>query len=636
ALENLQLQHPFVDRIVPIILGEHVTTESGTGNVHTAPAHGQDDYYVGLSYGLPIESPVNSRSCFEESTPLVGGQHVLKANQIIVDVLKEKDVLLHHQNIQHSYPHCWRHKTPVIFRATPQWFISMDQKGLRAKSLAAIKTAQWIPEWGEVRISNMVQQRPDWCISRQRAWGTPITLFMHKNTGELHPNTLMLMEKIAVRIDQEGMEAWFETTAEDWLGPDAKDYDKCTDTLDVWFDAGVNHYTVLEQRAELHAPADLYLEGSDQHRGWFQAALITSVAVKDEAPFKTVLTHGYVVDGKGKKMSKSIGNVVQAYEIVQKLGADILRLWVSASDYRDDVNFSEEILNRSVDAYRRIRNTARFLLANLFDFDPAKHLVHADQLVALDYWAIRHTQELQTKIKEAYDRYQFQQVYQLIHNFCAVELGSFYLDIIKDRQYTSKTDGVPRRSAQTAMFYILEALVRWLAPLCSFTADEIWQHMPGQRSESVFLSEWYEAWPNVVNNQHVQLGFWPWFMSIRDEVNKVLEGERNAGRIGSALQAEVILYVGDDYYQELSRLGEELRFALITSAAQVLPMGERDQEAKATTIDNLWVKINVIDAPKCVRCWQHRTDIGSFVNDPELCGRCVDNVAGPGEKRIFA
>ncbi len=636
VFENLQLQHPFLAREVPIILGEHVTTESGTGNVHTAPAHGQDDYYVGLSYGLPIESPVNSRSCFAEDTPLVGGQHVLKANQIIIDALAENGSLLHQENIQHSYPHCWRHKTPVIFRATPQWFISMDRKALRVKSLEAIKQVQWIPEWGELRINNMVEQRPDWCISRQRTWGTPIALFMHKSTGELHPETPALMEKVAQRIEQRGMEAWFESTAEDWLGKDAADYDKCTDTLDVWFDAGVNHYTVLEKRAELQTPADLYLEGSDQHRGWFQASLLTSMALRDQAPFKTVLTHGYVVDGKGKKMSKSIGNVVQAHEVVQKLGADVLRLWVSASDYRDDINFSDEILNRSVDTYRRLRNTARFLLSNLFDFDPAVHLVHTDKLVALDYWAINHTRELQARIIEAYDRYQFQHIYQLIHNFCSVELGSFYLDIIKDRQYTSKTEGVPRRSAQTAMFHILEALVRWLAPLCSFTAEEIWRHMPGQRGESVMLTQWYEAWPNESLNQKVQLSYWPRFMLIRNEVNKAVEAERNAGLLASALQAEIILYAEDDYYSELSLLGEELRFALITSAAKVLPAGERPNEAKATGIDKLWVQVKVLDAPKCVRCWQHRQDVGDYVDDPELCGRCVGNVAGAAENREFA
>lgn len=636
ALENLLLQHPFIDRSVPIILGDHVTTESGTGNVHTAPAHGQEDYAVGLSYNLPVESPVNSRSCFDEGTLLVGGQHVLKANKIIIEALAKSGSLLHHAILQHSYPHCWRHKTPLIFRATPQWFISMDQKGLRADSLDAIKKVQWIPEWGEKRIHNMVETRPDWCISRQRTWGTPITLFIHKSTGELHPNTAELMEKIAARIEAEGLEAWFACDAAEFIGKDAEHYDKCLDVLDVWFDAGMNHYCVLEKRPELHTPADLYLEGSDQHRGWFQSALLTSMAINNHAPFKTVLTHGYVVDGKGKKMSKSIGNVVVAGDVVQKLGADVLRLWVSSSDYRDDVCFSDEILNRSVDTYRRLRNTARFLLSNLFDFDPIKHLVHAKDLVALDYWAIEYTRELQEKIKEAYDRYQFQRVYQLVHNFCSVEMGSFYLDIIKDRQYTSKTEGLARRSAQTALFHILEALVRWLAPITSFTAEEIWQHMPGARAESVFLSEWYEAWPTETSDQNLKTGFWSWFMEVRNEVNKVLETQRNIGLIGSALQAEVILYAEPELYADLNALGDELRFALITSAARVLPAGERDAEAKPTAIEGLWIGVNVIDAPKCVRCWQHRPDIGDHPEDPELCGRCVENVSGAGEHRKFA
>ncbi len=635
-LEGLQLQHPFLDRIVPIVLGEHVTIENGTGAVHTAPAHGQEDYQLGLAYQLPLESPVNSRSCFVEGTPLVSGQHVLKANTLIVEHLAQHNHLLHRAKIQHSYPHCWRHKTPLIFRATPQWFIGMDRKGLRVKALEAINTAQWFPEWGRVRIGNMVQQRPDWCISRQRSWGTPLAFFVHKETGELHPETPRLMEAVAQRMEVSGLEAWYELDPQELLGKEAEHYDQCLDILDVWFDAGVNHYCVLEKRKELQFPADLYLEGSDQHRGWFQSSLLSSVAMQHEAPYKAVLTHGYVVDGKGKKMSKSIGNVVEAHEVVQRVGADVLRLWVSSCDHRDDASFSEEILNRSADAYRRLRNTARFLLSNLSDFDPEKDLVASQHLISLDFWAIDAAKQLQEKIIQAFDHYQFQHIYQMIHNFCAVEMGSFYLDIIKDRQYTTRREGLPRRSAQTAMFHILEALVRWLAPICSFTAEEIWRYMPGTRAESVFLSEWYAAWPEASAMQSLEPSYWPWFMQIRSEVNKVLEAQRNAGLIGSALQAEVLLYAEPDLLAELALLDDELRFALIVSEARVFPAGERDAEAQATALPSLWVKVAVMEASKCVRCWQHRLDVGDHPEDPGLCGRCVENVEGEGEVRHFA
>ncbi len=635
-LEHLLLHHPFADRVVPIILAEHVTTDGGTGNVHTAPAHGQDDYLVGQVYGLDSVSPVNSKSCFVSGTPWVSDQHVFKANPIIVENLEKTGHLLHQAPIHHSYPHCWRHKTPLIFRATPQWFIGMDRSGLRAKALESIKSVEWLPDWGQLRINNMIAQRPDWCISRQRAWGAPLPFFVHHETGELHPQTPGFLEKIAKLMEAGGLEAWYELDPVELLGSDAEDYEKLLDVQDVWFDSGVSHFTVLERHAGMHPPADLYLEGSDQHRGWFQTSLLSSLAIRNETPFKAVLTHGYVVDAKGKKMSKSIGNTIAPSDVVQQMGADVLRLWVCSSDYRDDISVSTEILNRSADAYRRLRNTARFLLSNLSDFDPAVDLVAAQELLALDYWAIEAAQQLQSKIIEAYQTYQFQHIYQLIHNFCTVEMGSFYLDIIKDRQYTTRSTGLPRRSAQTAMFYILEALVRWLAPITSFTAEEIWRHMPGTRAESVFLTEWYQAWPSEVAGQRIESSYWAWFMEVRSEVNKALESKRNAGLIGSALEAEVVLYAESDLYAELSVLGDELRFALITSSARVLPEGERDSEAEPTGITGLWVSVKRLEAAKCVRCWQHRPDVGTHSDDPGLCGRCVENVVGEGENRCFA
>lgn len=634
-LTELKLQHPFLDRIVPIVLGEHVTTEAGTGNVHTAPAHGNDDYIVAEKYNLPLDNPVNSNSCFVKGTPFVEGMHVFKANEPILVELADRGCLLHSEIIQHSYPHCWRHKTPLIFRATPQWFISMDHNGLRQMALDAIKQCQWIPEWGEARITKMVAERPDWCISRQRTWGIPITFFTHKETGELHPNTLELIEKAAQLIEKDSIEAWFQLDPKTLLGDDAKEYEKVTDVLDVWFDSGVTHSCVLEQRPELKVPADLYLEGSDQHRGWFQSSLFTSLAIRNIAPYRSVLTHGYVVDGKGRKMSKSLGNTILPYDVVKNMGADILRLWAAGTDHTAEMNVSDEILKRNSDAYRRIRNTARFLLANLNDFDPTKDCVAVDNLVALDRWAIDYTERLQQKIVTAYEKYRFQNIYQLIHNFCTVEMGGFYLDIIKDRIYTSKTTGIPRRSAQTAVYHIVEALVRWLAPILSFTAEEVWQYMPGQREESVFLTTWYANFPELHESDENRQR-WQWLMRVRDEVNKTLEAFRASGKIGSALQAEVSLYADEKALSSLSALKDELRYLLITSDVRVLPKEKQSSSACETNVSGLAVAIDVSKHKKCVRCWQFCADVGSDPQHAELCARCVNNVYGEGEKRKYA
>jgi len=639
ALEHQLLQHPFYDRQVPIILGDHVTTDAGTGAVHTAPGHGQEDYVVGMKYGLPVDNPVGNNGVFLPNTELFAGLHVFTANDKVLEVLRERGKLLHHHALLHSYPHCWRHKTPIIFRATPQWFIAMDKNKLRETALNEVKRVDWIPDWGQARIESMIANRPDWCISRQRTWGVPIAFFVHKETGELHPRSLELVEKVALRIEQQGIDAWFELDAAELIGTDTEHYDKMNDTLDVWFDSGVTHAAVLDRREQLHFPADLYLEGSDQHRGWFQSSLLTSVAMNDVAPYKEVLTHGFTVDAEGKKMSKSKGNVVLPQTVMKSLGADVLRLWVAGTDYRSEMSVSDEILKRTSDAYRRLRNTARFLLSNLDGFDPAQDLVPAADLLALDRWVVDKAWLLQKDIEEAYKHYQFQTIYQKVLNFCSLELGGFYLDIIKDRQYTAKRDGLARRSAQTALYHVIEAMVRWLAPIISFTADEIWQAIPGKRSESVFLETWYTGLFPLDANAEINRDTWEKIQAVRTVVSKELEQLRSKGAIGASLNAEVELYCDAAYLQELSKLTNELHFVFITSNAGVSALQFCPDDAVSTELEGVKLKVTVSGYQKCVRCWHQRYDIGEHPEHPEhpeLCGRCVENVEGNGETRHYA
>ena len=636
ALEHQLLQHPFYDRQVPIVLGDHVTTEAGTGAVHTAPGHGQDDYVVGLKYGLPVDNPVGNDGVFLPSTEIFAGEHVFNANAHVLEVLEQKGKLVHHIAILHSYPHCWRHKTPIIFRATPQWFISMNKNKLREQALNEVKKVAWIPEWGQARIESMMEGRPDWCISRQRTWGVPITFFVHKETGDLHPRTAELIEQVAQRIEQQGIEAWFELDAAELLGDEAVHYEKMTDTLDVWFDSGVTHACVLEKREQLGFPADLYLEGSDQHRGWFQSSLLASVAMNEVAPYKAVLTHGFTVDADGKKMSKSKGNVVAPQSVMKDLGADVLRLWVASTDYRGEMSVSDEILRRTSDGYRRLRNTARFLLSNLDDFDPAHDSVEAKDLLALDRWVVDRAYALQEEVKTAYETYQFQHIYQKVHHFCVIDLGGFYLDIIKDRQYTAKADGLARRSAQTAMYHVLEALTRWLAPIISYTADEIWQYLPGERSESVFLETWYQGLVELDNDAALNREFWQRVMAVRGAVGKELEKSRAKGEIGSSLNAEVELYCNAEFFDALSQLSDELRFIFITSNAGVMKADDAPEDAIQTEIEGIKLKLAVSEHEKCIRCWHQRPDVGATAEHPELCGRCVENIVGDGEHRHYA
>ncbi|HET6654895.1 MAG TPA: isoleucine--tRNA ligase [Gammaproteobacteria bacterium] len=633
AFERVLLAHPFYARQVPVILGDHVTTDAGTGAVHTSPGHGQDDFIVGQLYGLPIDNPVGSNGVFLDNTPLFAGEHVFKANPKIVELLGERGVLLHHEPYQHSYPHCWRHRTPVIFRATPQWFIGMDTNGLRAQALDEIKKVQWLPGWGEERIRLMVANRPDWCISRQRTWGVPIPLFVHKQTGEWHPDTLALIEQVAKRVEQDSIDAWFELDAAELLGAEAAQYEKVTDTLDVWFDSGCVHYAVLERRPDMGLPADLYLEGSDQHRGWFQSSLLTGVAMRGKAPYQAVLTHGFTVDAQGRKMSKSIGNTVAPQKVMNSLGADVLRLWVAATDFSGEMNVSDEILKRMADSYRRMRNTLRFLLANLNEFDPAEHAVEPDQMLALDRWLLEQLAALQTEVETAYQDMAFHQIYQRLHNFCVRDLGGFYLDVIKDRQYTAQTDSLARRSCQTAMYHAAEAMVRWLAPVLSFTAEEVWGHLPGERPAAVMLTTWHET-PAATVPQPID---WSTVLRVRVGVARELERLRGAGEIGSSLDASVDLYCETAAYDALAPLGDELRFALITSEAYLHPAADKPEGAvEAADCEGVYIAARRSDNDKCVRCWQRRPEVGRSEAHPELCGRCVENVAGEGETREFA
>ena len=633
VFEHLLLHHPLYDQPVPVVLSLHVTTESGTGCVHTAPAHGPDDYLVGVAYGLPLVNPVLANGCYAQSVPLFAGLSVRKADSAVIDVLREKQVLLHEAPIQHSYPHCWRHKTPVIFRATPQWFIGMDKNGLRTDLLSQVEQVNWVPAWGKARIHNMIQDRPDWCVSRQRAWGTPMSLFVHRTTRALHPNTVSLMEEVAKRIELAGVDAWFDLDASELLGDDAREYEKINDTLDVWFDSGVSHFCVLGSEEGKEGPADLYFEGSDQHRGWFNSSLTTAVAMNGRPPYKEVLTHGYTVDAEGKKLSKSKGNYVALDQLIHQHGADILRLWVSSTDYRNEVSISDEIIKRNADAYRRIRNTARFMLSNLFDFDPARDGLEQDQMVELDRWIIQRCKTLQDEIVQAYEDFHFHVIYQKIHNFCAVDLGGFYLDIIKDRQYTTPVNSHARRSCQVAMYHILQALTRWLAPILSFTAEEIWEAIPGFPGHSIFLEQWYQQWPAIAA---VDMAAWENVYLIRDEVNKALEGQRQAGLIGSPLAADVTLYANDEMLPVLSRLSTELRFVLITSSARVLPLSECPSDCVVNEALGVAIATQACDSSKCVRCWHRCEDIGRDLAHPELCQRCVGNITGHDEVRCFA
>ncbi len=638
AMEGLVLAHPFYERDIPLLLGDHVSAEDGTGAVHTAPGHGQEDFAVSQKYGLvdrypaAVMNPVDARGRYLPGTPAangteIAGIHLWKANDLIVDAVRGVGLLLAAHPLQHSYPHCWRHKTPVVFRATPQWFISMEQAGLRRDALAAIKEVGWFPDWGEARIAGMIEGRPDWCISRQRTWGVPIALFIHRHTFEPHPNSAELMRQVAARVESGGVDVWYDLDPAELLGDEAADYEKVTDILDVWFDSGVTHECVLAARPQdgLRKPADLYLEGSDQHRGWFQSSLLTGVAMDGVAPYRQVLTHGFTVDAQGKKMSKSIGNTIEPQKVVDQMGADVLRLWIASTDYRNEMSVSDEILKRSGDVYRRLRNTARFLLANLDGFDPVAHLQAPESMVALDRWIVHRAFELQQKIAAAYARYDLAEVVQSLANFCSVDLGSVYLDVTKDRLYTMPEDSAGRRSAQTAMYHVAEAFVRWIAPVLSFTADEMWRFLPkatpaGERAGHVLFATWYDGLLPLSPDAAIDGAKFDRLLALREQVSRTLEPMRAAGEIGAALEAEITLAATPDEAAWLRELQDELRFLFITSDVTV---GEGGGEVSAQRTGKA----------KCARCWHYQADVGSVAAHPLICGRCVVNIEGPGEVR---
>jgi isoleucyl-tRNA synthetase len=514
----------------------------------------------------------------------------------------------------------------------------MEQAGLRDLAMTEIKKVRWVPSWGQARIESMIEKRPDWCISRQRYWGVPIPLFMHRETQELHPRTAELIEAVAQRIEQNGIQAWFSLEPSELLGDEVDDYIKLGDTLDVWFDSGTTHYSVLQQDDRFTFPADMYLEGSDQHRGWFHSSLLASCAMHGQAPYRQVLTHGFTVDAKGMKMSKSVGNVIAPIKVTKTLGADILRLWVASTDYSGEMTISDEILKRTADSYRRIRNTLRFLLANTNGFNPAQDSVAAEDLLALDQWIVAQTYNLQAVLQGHYEDYQFHVAIQKIHNFCSETLGGFYLDVIKDRQYTTQAGSLARRSCQTAMYHVTEAMTRWIAPILSFTADEVWESMPGQRDDlGVFTAEWYDGL-FAYSNVEIDESTWDSLEQLRAEVTRTLEDLRQDGKIGSSLDAEVTILADQALLDQLQVISEELRFVLITSAATLAPLESVESEGVFTMRNGSRILVRAVPSeyPKCVRCWHHREEVGSHAEHPELCARCIDNIDGDGEQRRYA
>ncbi len=651
-LEHLQLQHPLLERPSPIICGEHVTVEAGTGLVHTAPAHGVEDYAVGLHYHLVVDNPVGDDGVFMASVPLVGGLGVWAANPVIIEALKARHLLLNAAPLTHSYPHCWRHKSPIIFRATPQWFITMEPVpgqdfSLRDTARNAVAQTRFYPAWGRARLLAMIENRPDWCVSRQRAWGVPIPFFVHRTTGALHPRTEALLEQVAQRIEKEGVEAWFTLDAAELLGEEAAQYRKLNDTLDVWFDSGTTHASVVRRRPELQYPADLYLEGSDQHRGWFQSSLLTGCALDGRAPYEALLTHGFVVDGQGRKMSKSLGNVVLPQKVMDTLGADNLRLWVASTDYSGELNLSDEILKRVVEAYRRIRNTLRFLLANLADFDPVRDALEPGKWLDIDRYAVALTRQFQRQALQDYDQYEFHLVAQRLQTFCSEDLGGFYLDILKDRLYTTAAQSPARRAAQNALWHITQSLVRLMAPILTFTAEEVWATLQGSTPDvasSIFLETWH-ALPDI-SGEAARVSSWNDLRLLRSQVQKRLEELRAAGALGSSLAGEVTLYATGNTLTWLRQFGDDLRFVFITSKAVVLDGATAAMPAEgqrlslvltdATAPSDIGLHVEATRHVKCERCWHYREDVNQHSGFPGLCGRCVSNLSGPGEARHHA
>ena len=632
-LERLACAHPFLDRDSILILGTHVTLDAGTGCVHTAPGHGQEDYEIGLKYGLDIYTPVDDDGRFKEDVPFFAGRFVFDANEAVNDKLRESGALLGGGTMSHSYPHCWRCKEPIIFRATEQWFIRMEKNDLRSKALGCIDQVSWIPHWGKQRIYGMVENRPDWCISRQRSWGVPIVAFYCDDCG-----TLLLdadvMDHVADLFEKEGADSWFTREATDLL-PEGRSCAECggtafrkeSDILDVWFESGVSWAAVCERYPELDSPCDLYLEGSDQHRGWFNSALLTSVGTRGRAPYRTVLTHGFTVDGDGRKMSKSLGNVMAPSEIIKKFGADVLRLWVAAEDYRDDIKISDEIISRLVEAYRRIRNTCRYLLGNLRDFDPDADAMDPAAMIEIDRWALSRLEALVERIRNAYETFEFHTLYHSLNQFCTVEMSAFYLDVLKDRLYVTPADSVERRSAQTALYRILDALVRLMAPILSFTAEEIWKHMPpkADREESVHLAFFPE--PEAALRDLELEARWGKILALRSEVTRALETARQAKAIGHPLDARVELALPDDLAEVVAAYKDDLPMIFKVSEAALGEASGEDAEV-SEEIPGLRIAVSPAPGTKCARCWILDETVGENEEHPTICHRCREILDG--------
>ncbi len=630
-LEYKHCRHPLFDRQSLIVLGDHVTLEAGTGCVHTAPGHGREDYEVGLHYGLEAYSPVNENGCFTDEVDQFAGQFVFKADPQIIETLQAENKLLASGKMTHSYPHCWRCKKPVIFRATPQWFISMDKTELRKKALAAIDTVEWIPGWGRERIHNMIKNRPDWCVSRQRSWGVPITMFHCKSCNEMLINR-EIVDKIYEIFQEHGADIWYEKDAGFFLPEGTKcaacgstDLEKETDILDVWFDSGVSHAAVLSARENLSWPADLYLEGSDQHRGWFHSSLLTAVGLTGEPPYRAVLTHGFVVDGQGKKMSKSLGNVIAPKKVIDKFGAEILRFWVAASDYKDDVRISDNILNQLSDAYRRIRNTCRFILGNLYDYDRGQHAISYEQLTDLDRFMMHRLQKLIHRCTDAYATYDFHVIYHALHNFCTLDLSAVYLDIMKDRLYTSPPESLIRRSAQTVMHEVVIAVARIMAPILPFTAEEIWTFLPDTaKDESIHFTQLPQANPDYEDLELAEK--WEQLLRVRGEVTKVLETARVEKVIGHSLDAAVTLAADGSLFALLESYAEDLRSFFIVSEAHLVPGGNAGDDFQPTGVEGLKIRVGASAGEKCERCWVHDISVGDDSEHPSVCRRCRNSL----------
>jgi isoleucyl-tRNA synthetase len=622
-------------------LAEYVTADSGTGVVHSAPAYGLDDFISCRSHGMKDENiltPVMGDGKYASTLPLFGGLTIWDASKPICNALKEAGALFELKMFDHSYMHCWRHKTPIIYRATSQWFAGMDVKPkdgghtLRETALQGIEQTEFFPDWGKARLHGMIANRPDWTLSRQRQWGVPMAFIVHKETGALHPRTPELLEQVAQLIEKSGIDAWQALDLKDLIGDEAAQYEKNKDTLDVWFDSGTTHQTVLRgsHKEQSAFPADLYLEGSDQHRGWFHSSLLTSSMLNNAPPYKALLTHGFVVDGEGKKMSKSIGNTIAPQDVWNKLGADMLRLWVASTDYTGELSISDEILKRVTESYRRIRNTLRFLLANLSDFDAAKDAVPVADLLEIDRYAIANMAQLQKEVETHYLQYEFQPVTSKLQNYCSEDLGGFYLDILKDRLYTTAVTSHARRSAQTALWHITQSLLRLMAPALSFTAEEAWEIFVGDQGwkdsdETIFTQTWWQL-PELADGEAL-LAKYTELRAVRAGVTKQLEDLRTSGAIGSSLQAELSIKAAGDKYKLLASLEDDLKFVFITSLATVTEVAGEAEEA---------VNVAASTAEKCERCWHYRADVGAHADHPTLCGRCYSNLFGAGEKRKFA